>query len=823
MPPSIKSGIRTLTTRGVATARNSIPPALQDRLPANWLRLARRLLAAGQSPVESLDARLWGGFSQSALADLQRIAADGKAQHGLRAEALRTIGSWYAANRNFSRALTLMEEAATLDPAIAGKRQHYALRSLYLCHLHRPQEARAILEQHRQNLPNSSLDLLLANTWNPACGGDGGNAQRMLDCINSIYRRHGLCSIAPADSSLPLSIENLVGVTNERIDRPDLAVTVIVPVYNAEDTVLTALRSLAQQTWRALRVIVVDDCSTDATADIVASFCAGDARFSLLRNEVNSGSYGSRNHALQFVDTPFVTVHDADDWSHPQKIQKQVESLLRTGAPYNYTMWVRTTPELMFVFEGKPQRRILGPNHSSGLFRTDAVIKAGGWDHVRISADTELFWRIEALNGRTRDDSRSRRILNDCPLAFGRLLATSLTQVGPTHTLTMFHGVRREYREASTFWHMHGMKPGRQQAPFFPAPSMIRIARSRPEPVDLFIVADFMAGTFASRTALDQALAASRHGLRTAILQYRGYHLDPTIPLHKTVRRLAGEAGLRIVAPGEEVSARLALVGEAGLLQHQLDRFPTLATEHALISINQLADPRAISGFSHYQPAEVMNRGVADLMPAVQWAPLSPLAKSKALDTGAYSPLAPTFWPLLPAVEPTASVTARQDNFAVGYFRTEDAPSVKGLHKAHPRIRFRDGTTQLRQWLGLDNMSYAASALTAYFGQLDCFIYFPQFPATELLGYPAALAMAHGVPVIAAADFKANFGAAALYCEPDMVWDLLSTLRSNPKLQAEQAAAGRAFAVETLSVSAYLARLEAYGLHSEGAIETIEQ
>src|SRR5690606_29836614 len=111
----------------------------------------------------------------------------------------------------------------------------------------------------------------------------------------------------------------------------------------------------------------------------------------------------------------FITVHDADDWSHPEKIRIQAESIAGGETPYNFTVWTRTLPELVFLGIVQATRSLVSLNFSSHMIGREALIAAGGWDHVRVSGDSELIWRIEALAGRPKNAFRDHLLLPTCP------------------------------------------------------------------------------------------------------------------------------------------------------------------------------------------------------------------------------------------------------------------------------------------------------------------------------------------------------------------------------------------------------------------------
>lgn len=97
--------------------------------------------------------------------------------------------------------------------------------------------------------------------------------------------------------------------------------SVIIPAFNAEVTIGDAISSVLSQSLSARHIIVVDDGSHDRTYDIAASMHVD------VRRQVNQGPGAACNHALLFVETPFVAYLDADDIWLPSKIEIQSEHL----------------------------------------------------------------------------------------------------------------------------------------------------------------------------------------------------------------------------------------------------------------------------------------------------------------------------------------------------------------------------------------------------------------------------------------------------------------------------------------------------------------
>lgn len=231
-------------------------------------------------------------------------------------------------------------------------------------------------------------------------------------------------------------------------------VSVIMPAYNAEQTIAHAVHSILRQTWQNLELVVVDDASTDGTWRIVAEIAATDSRVKIMRNIDNVGPYVSKNAALSVITGEYFTGHDADDWAHPQRIERQI-ACLKSRPDYDATIahWLRVTPDLQFdELSRSIVRSADGAAHRamiSCFFRTDAFRKKlGHWDCVRFGADRELYARAQlAMSGRFHESPVVAMLALD--------RETSLTR-DPVHGTRLSTGVsstRKRYRENWMAWH----------------------------------------------------------------------------------------------------------------------------------------------------------------------------------------------------------------------------------------------------------------------------------------------------------------------------------------------------------------------------------
>lgn len=103
-------------------------------------------------------------------------------------------------------------------------------------------------------------------------------------------------------------------------------VSVVVPTYNRADCVAEAVSSVLRQTYPALEVIVVDDGSTDRTAEVIGGI--DDPRLRYIRLEENRGANHARNVGIQNAAGAYVAFQDSDDVWLPEKLEKQMKLML---------------------------------------------------------------------------------------------------------------------------------------------------------------------------------------------------------------------------------------------------------------------------------------------------------------------------------------------------------------------------------------------------------------------------------------------------------------------------------------------------------------
>lgn len=108
-------------------------------------------------------------------------------------------------------------------------------------------------------------------------------------------------------------------------------VSVVMPAYNAEKYIGEAIRSVQSQTYKNWLLLVIDDHSTDRTADVVQTFVDKDDRIRLFRNTQNLGAAKTRNRGLELSEGEWVALLDSDDVWHSDKLEKQLAAALTSG------------------------------------------------------------------------------------------------------------------------------------------------------------------------------------------------------------------------------------------------------------------------------------------------------------------------------------------------------------------------------------------------------------------------------------------------------------------------------------------------------------
>lgn len=181
-------------------------------------------------------------------------------------------------------------------------------------------------------------------------------------------------------------------------------VSIVIPSYNRASVLPRAIKSVFAQTFHDFEIIVVDDCSTDDTANVVPSFF--DSRIRYIRHEQNKGGNAARNTGINAAKGEFVAFLDSDDVWLPEKLQKQLAVFVKPEIGLVYCGLIFMVPGIgeinrWFVKCGPDFREdLLVSNYigttSVAVVRTELLKKINGFDEsLRSCQDWDLYLRLK--------------------------------------------------------------------------------------------------------------------------------------------------------------------------------------------------------------------------------------------------------------------------------------------------------------------------------------------------------------------------------------------------------------------------------------------
>ncbi|QWC22570.1 glycosyltransferase family 2 protein [Bacillus haikouensis] len=128
---------------------------------------------------------------------------------------------------------------------------------------------------------------------------------------------------------------------NTILNRNEDLVSVIMPTYNSSNYINETIKSVLNQTYHNWELIVVDDCSTDNTCEIVKSFIKEEPRIKYFKLEINSGAAIARNKAVELAGGHYMAFLDSDDIWFPDKLNKQITFMKNNNYNFSCTSYTK--------------------------------------------------------------------------------------------------------------------------------------------------------------------------------------------------------------------------------------------------------------------------------------------------------------------------------------------------------------------------------------------------------------------------------------------------------------------------------------------------
>lgn len=187
-------------------------------------------------------------------------------------------------------------------------------------------------------------------------------------------------------------------------------VSVIMSVYNGEKFLRDSIESILNQTFNDFEFIIIDDCSTDKTADIIKTYSYRDPRIRIITNEQNLGLTKSLNIGINESRGEFIARMDSDDVTLPERFEKQVRFLDENKDYGVVGAWAKVIDDLgveVDEFDWETDDKTIRKNlikwnsmiHPLAMIRKDILEKVGMYsENLRYAQDYDLWFRVAKVS-----------------------------------------------------------------------------------------------------------------------------------------------------------------------------------------------------------------------------------------------------------------------------------------------------------------------------------------------------------------------------------------------------------------------------------------
>lgn len=326
-------------------------------------------------------------------------------------------------------------------------------------------------------------------------------------------------------------------------------ISVIMTTFNTEGYVEAAVRSILDQTWKNLELIVVDDCSSDATREKVQALADRDNRIKLFCFGENNGTYFCKNFGITKARGSVVTFMDSDDISQPKRLEMQFEAVNKPGVAVSTCNHVRKDEAGSTILINGVAERVA---YISQMVKRSVLDEVGYFDTVRTSADDEFLRRVRITYGQNAQVN-VKEVLYIALLREGSLTrdpANAINFVQDRNASKSFLSPqRRHYAAMCDKW--HAFLKERNLRPYMPFP-VVR----RPFPAfGRLVVGDnrydgnqitaCMATYPPREEKLRVVVEALLPQVDTICIYLNGYAVVPDFLRHSRIRTVIGEKDIR--------------------------------------------------------------------------------------------------------------------------------------------------------------------------------------------------------------------------------------------------------------------------------------
>lgn len=654
--------------------------------------------------------------------------------------------------------------------------------------------------------------LMKANSINPRESDQG--AESWLQIINGLYQREELQPISVDFHAESSALDSISSTGQEMHDGP--LVTVIVPTFKGSSLIETTFKSLKNQTWANIEIIVVDDGSGEETVGGLKRLLETYPDIKLIQQPTNLGAYPARNRALDEAQGEFITVHDDDDWSHPQKIQLQVEHLLSNDTCVaNMTRHVRVTPDLRFTrINNNPS--VSQPNFSSLMLRKSTLDELGRWDEVNRGADAEFRDRLVSSTGKTVE------VLRDVPLSFTRTHPDSLTagEIGRGYIDPSRLFYQRAYQQA----HEDALTGGEWAHLSFAKPrNMLPGQRAKHlGDYDVVFATDYAFPGGTSNLTLNEIEAAADRGLKVGMIHMFSPVNTGNVDITERSLAVASRRDVDVLSLTDSVQVSHLVIRHPSVLQFVEGLSSSISASELSIIVNNPpvleggkgygfdlyqvkrnteklfgsdAKIYAESGVTHQLTRKLVDKTLleSETWPGFVNLPIQDV-RTPDIDrkpiVGRHSRDAALKWPT--EISVYRDVYSGNDEFDVHIMGGISTVSSEAQRILMDKSRITD---------------FGGMSVPDYLAGIDFWIYYHDDSLRESFGMAIVEAMAAGIVVILPHYMQPNFGEGAIYAKPSEVRGIIDNLWSDSDAYSEQSARGIKVVQDKYTKEALFSRL----------------
>ena len=220
-----------------------------------------------------------------------------------------------------------------------------------------------------------------------------------LETLNDMLNMHGLNGFSKSWMENGFDLDK-IEVQSSPISDDQRLVTIIMTAHKVNPMMDTAVKSILDQTHENLELLIIDDASDSNDVAEYKKYEQLDSRVRVVRQEINSGTYAGRNRGISEAKGEFISFIDSDDWQHPQKLEHALNRLDQSEENVaTLESYIRLYPDGRLAKVGSwfARKGLMCITWRTSILKDEL----GGFDEVRVSADSELLERAEARYGKS--------------------------------------------------------------------------------------------------------------------------------------------------------------------------------------------------------------------------------------------------------------------------------------------------------------------------------------------------------------------------------------------------------------------------------------